>query len=792
MYNVDKIRRKEYSHLNKTSYLDYGGTTPYAKSLVDETARLWKSGLFGNPHSHSASSILATEYVDRARSQALQFFHADPEHFDIIFVANATAAIKLVGSCFQEKSFWYGYHRDSHTSMVGLREIASGGFHCFNSDYELGKWVDSQKEDASLIPVNGNGMHPRAKNSSPPKLIGYPAQSNMNGHRTPMHWASRIREVARSREVYTLLDAAAYCSSAQLDLSDPDAAPDFISLSFYKIFGMPDLGALIVRKSSSAILKSRQYFGGGTVDMVLAYDHFHAPKNESMHEVLEDGTLPFHSLIMLDLAITLHKRLFRSMDAISKHSSQLALNLYKDMSRLRHSNGQLVCEIYQDSNSTYGDSITQGPTIAFNIRMANGAIVHYDHVGVLASACNIQIRTGGVCNPGGIAGHLHLASWEMRRNYCEGFRCGEPFKVRGGKPIGIVRASLGGMSSQNDVDTLVSFLQHFFVDDQEQNAQYQKSFEKHQQPFITKQIQIFPVRHCLGWKLPANQPWEIESTRLAMDGDWCLVDLRDEKVLDDLSATKRLSIDLDIKLGKLYLQGIVHETSCQISVDLWELPKGEWLVDSLEQLPSQKYRLARKFTPSDIEEFLTALFGYPVTLARFYEFPKDLPIDLSFEKCPIRYAAQGIKVQFLEDNRRPDVHIVLCPRDRKLIHCQKNPRSLQFGTQTLVHANSIEEKFQDQNLGVVAQFYRRSDDAETSVSQNTSIRSSDLVLASWLDPATGEEATFGELHFCPVVGCGEKGDDYSRLIEHLTSHAKSFIPPHGKKWRGKIRQLACF
>lgn len=739
--------------------------------------------------------MLATEYVDRARSHALQFFRADPAHFDIVFVANATAAIKLVGYCFQEKGFWYGYHRDSHTSMVGVREIANNGFHCFNSDDELEKWIDSQKEDVSLIPGGGSGMHNRAKNIDSPNLIGYPAQSNMNGHRTPANWAARIREVARScdKRIYTLLDAAAYCSSAQLDLSDPNTAPDFITLSFYKIFGMPDLGALIVRKSSSAILKSRRYFGGGTVDMVLAYDHFHAMKTESIHEVLEDGTLPFHNLMMLDLAITLHKRLFRSMGAVSKHSSQLALSLHKGMSRLRHANGQSVCEIYQDSKSTYGNSITQGPTIAFNIRMANGAIVHYDHVGALASACNIQIRTGGVCNPGGIAGHLHLDNWEMRRNYCEGFRCGEPFKVRGGKPIGIVRASLGGMSSQKDVDTLVAFLQWFFVEDQEQNTQVQKtSFKERQQPWIAKQIQIFPVRHCSGWKLPTNQSWEIESTRLAMDGDWCLVDLRDEKVLDDPSATKRLSIDLDIKLGRLLLQGIVYGTSSHISVDLWELPKGDWLVDSIEQLSSTRYRLARKFTSRDAEEFITAVVGYPATLARFYEFPEDLPIDLSLEKRPIQRAAQGIKVQFSEDTRRTDVHIVLTPKGRKRIYYQKYPCSLRFGTQTLIYANSTEEQVPDQNLGVVGQYFRRLDDTETIVSQNTSIRSSDVVLASWVDPVTSEEPIFKELHFCPVAGCGEKRDDYARFVEHLTSHAKSFVPPHRKKWRAKMRQLACF
>ena len=42
----------------------------------------------------------------------MSFFRADPKHFDIIFVANATAAIKLVAELFrdQESGFWYGYH----------------------------------------------------------------------------------------------------------------------------------------------------------------------------------------------------------------------------------------------------------------------------------------------------------------------------------------------------------------------------------------------------------------------------------------------------------------------------------------------------------------------------------------------------------------------------------------------------------------------------------------------------------------------------------------------------------
>ena len=46
--------------------------------------------------------MLSTGVIEYTRLQALRFFKADPEHFDLIFVANATAAIKLVMDCLSD------------------------------------------------------------------------------------------------------------------------------------------------------------------------------------------------------------------------------------------------------------------------------------------------------------------------------------------------------------------------------------------------------------------------------------------------------------------------------------------------------------------------------------------------------------------------------------------------------------------------------------------------------------------------------------------------------------------
>lgn len=66
---------------------------------------------------------------------------------------------------------------------------------------------------------------------------------------------------------FCMLDAATYVATSQLDLSA--VKPDFVCLSFYKIFGLPTgLGALIVHNSSAYTL-NKKYYGGGTVEVAL-------------------------------------------------------------------------------------------------------------------------------------------------------------------------------------------------------------------------------------------------------------------------------------------------------------------------------------------------------------------------------------------------------------------------------------------------------------------------------------------------------------------------------------------
>ncbi|KAF2428251.1 PLP-dependent transferase [Tothia fuscella] len=422
---VEKFRVTEYPQLKGDAYLDHGGTTIPSKSMIDAFAADLTSNLYGNPHSASTPSHYAGYRIDEIRERTLRFFNADPKDFDLVFVANATAAIKLVMECFRDRAsdnaarcgqgsdtesveFWYGYHRDAHNSLVGVREQASS-HRCFGDDAQVDEWIT--KTDSAPF-ENQLG------------LFAYPGQSNMTGRRLPLSLSKRIRNSPRGKNTYTLLDAAALATTSQLDLDT--VQPDFTAVSFYKIFGFPNLGGLIVRKAASHVLRQRSYFGGGTVDMT------------SIHERLEDGTLPFHSIFALDAAFTTHKRLFQSMSRISAHTGYLTKYLHDGMTALRHPNYQPLFRIYNNDSAIYGDTKTQGATISCSLLESDGTPITPGDVERTANDQGIFIRSGTLCNPGGVATFLHWDARELRSMHANGRGyCSYPYENYNGKATGV-------------------------------------------------------------------------------------------------------------------------------------------------------------------------------------------------------------------------------------------------------------------------------------------------------------------------------------------------------------------
>lgn len=576
------------------------------------------SNLLGNPHSASASSQLSSRLMDDTRLRVLRFFNASPDEFDVVFVANATAAIKLVAEAFRDTDggFWYGYHSDAHTSVVGIRELTDRGSRCFRDDAEVADWI-------SRITVDVNDGQQQVG------LFAYPGQSNMTGHRTPVDWCRQIREatISSSSRIYSLYDAASLVSTCPLDLRNVSTAPDFIALSFYKVFGFPDLGALIVRKESGDILRKRRYFGGGTVDMVItAGEQWHSKRTSSLHSSLEDGTAPFHSILALNSALSIHTQLYGSMSNVSRHTAFLASKAYEALSSLRHSNGAVVCKFYGVDIPDSGTWVNRGPLIAFNLLDSKGRWIGTSEVEKLAIVKNIQLRTGGLCNPGGIARHLDLSSDVMRKNFDSGQRCGDDNDVLDGKPVGSLRISFGAMSSWSDVANFMAFIEEFYVD---KNAP-QMAAPPSRNPnwhggFSIESLSIYPIKSCAAYCIPPDVMWEVKESGLAFDREWCLVHQGTGSALNQKRyprmALLRPSIDLIARtLRIVFLNDKGSTTALQISLD--EQARRNGPINVCEVVTSRTSSVCgddvvvQVYDSPDIAAFFTDALGVPCTLAR--------------------------------------------------------------------------------------------------------------------------------------------------------------------------------
>jgi molybdenum cofactor sulfurtransferase len=600
----------------ETTYLDHAGTTVYAKSLITAFSRDMNSRLFGNPHSMSVSSRLSTQRTDDVRFRVLQFFNASPEEFDVVFAANTTAAIKLVADSLRDcdsGGFWYGYHVDSHTSVVGVREVAEMGYQCFQ-DVDVDDWI------AEIG---------RAQ-SKAPRLFAFPAQSNMNGRRLPIRWCEQIRSAANEAgNVFTLLDAASFVSTAPLDLSNATSAPDFTALSFYKIFGFPDLGALIVRKSVARILERRKFFGGGTVDMVIASGaQWHAKRETSIHAQLEDGTLPFHSIIALDAAIDTHKRLYGSMANISAHTGFLAKRVYDQLSAMAHFNNAKVCHIYQ---SGYGNPAFQGPIIAFNLRNSRGEWIPKTEVERQATMQNIQLRSGSVCNPGGTALSLGWTSQELRRNYAAGLRCGDDHDVLGGRPTGILRISLGAMTNLDDIDSLTGFIEKFYVEKVPPLVSLNPPLDENilvASQFYVESMTVFPINGCGAFRIPEGKKWEIKRDGLAWDQEWYLVHARTGVPIKQREHPRMAlihpSIDMDRNVLRIACDAKAANDELSLEIPLTWSHTSMGTMTTPVRSSCQKRSVSaygdksclRAYASPVVSAFFTDFLGVPCTLAR--------------------------------------------------------------------------------------------------------------------------------------------------------------------------------
>jgi molybdenum cofactor sulfurtransferase len=436
---LDALRKKDFPETNDI-YLDYTGGGRYSTSQLKKHLTLLEHHIFGNPHSNNPTSRRATDWMKRARREVLHFFNASAQEYSVIFTPNASGALRLVGESYPfSPDGRYVQLLDDHNSVNGLREFAR-----------------SKGAKIRLVRIATPAMRADtadltdalADYSDSPHLFAYPAQSNFTGVQHSLDWIAQ----AQAKGWDVVLDAAAFAPTNALDLTK--YKPDFVALSFYKIFGWPTgVGCLIAKKASLAKL-SRPWFAGGSIWAASAQGDWHIPAPE--HEGFEDGTVNYLNLPGVIIGLDY----IRKADLAKIHTRVTCLTgwLLQEMTKLVHKNGQPLIQIY-------GPTTTQnrGGTIAFNFLNPQGQIIDERIVEQKANTRGISLRTGCFCNPGSGEVAFQLPVPKLKAGLKDGrLQTYDPYlRAIGLQSAGAIRISVGIVSNFADVQAFLGFAETF-------------------------------------------------------------------------------------------------------------------------------------------------------------------------------------------------------------------------------------------------------------------------------------------------------------------------------------------
>jgi molybdenum cofactor sulfurtransferase len=438
---LDAMRKTDYARLDEQGhvYLDYTGGNLYAISQIEKHHAMLKTNVFGNPHSSNPTSQIATKLVEETRKTVLDFFNAGNDYF-CVFTANASASLKIIGECYPfSKNSHLLLSIDNHNSVNGLREYAKMKHSTYS--YSSINVPDLRLNEEDLL------KNLYAHEDKTEKLLAIPAQSNVSGVKHPL----RFVQVAKQKGWDVLLDAAAFVPSNQLDLQS--VQPDYISVSFYKIFGYPTgLGCLLIKKTAFEKLQ-KPWFAGGTVHLVSAMVDQHLLHHN--HERFEDGTINYLDIPAIKIGIDHINEI--NIHTINTRVKCITGWLIDELLSIKHSNGQNVVKIFGPN-----ENIDRGGTILLNFFHADGSVYPFVQIEQLANQKKISVRTGCFCNPGIDEMNSYLSE-DAIRNYFNTFEHIEYAEMVEffSHLRGAVRISVGLMSNFNDAEIFIAFAKSF-------------------------------------------------------------------------------------------------------------------------------------------------------------------------------------------------------------------------------------------------------------------------------------------------------------------------------------------
>ncbi|MFF7705665.1 aminotransferase class V-fold PLP-dependent enzyme [Streptomyces lydicus] len=441
---IAKLRATEFGYLDDSShvYLDHTGGGLPARSRLAAHFRRLTTFCYGNPHSENPTSSASSELIDSARCSVLRYLNADPDEYVAIFTPNATGACRLVGEAYP---FAWGDRLvltlDNHNSVNGLREYAhSRGAHMVSVPFTGHELRISDADVEAALSGGGDAR----------KLFAYPAQSNFSGVQHSLDWV----EMAHAHGCDVLLDAAAYLPTNRLDLSR--VHPDFVAVSWYKVFGYPTgLGCLVARREAIGQLR-RPWFSGGTVQAASAQIAWHRMADDA--SAFEDGTLNYLSIPDVETGLDWIRSI--GIDTIHEHVAVLTECLLNGLRALQHSNGAPMVRIFGPH-----DGCRRGATVALHLLGPDGLAIDERVVSRDSAASNISLRAGCFCNPGAGEAAFGIPRTVLdRASRLSPDTIDEYVHSLGLPHGGAVRVSLGVSSNYSDVLAFLEFIVEIYRD----------------------------------------------------------------------------------------------------------------------------------------------------------------------------------------------------------------------------------------------------------------------------------------------------------------------------------------
>jgi len=445
---VDDLRAADYARLDRLghTYLDYTGGGLYAESQLRRHEELLAGAVLGNPHSQSPTSLAAGALAREARDAVRRFFNAPEDEFEIVFTANASGALKLVGEAYPFGPggvFLLSF--DNHNSVNGIREFAARSGAAVS-------YIPVREEDLRLDPEQVRTAL-RGAGDGAPKLFAYPAQSNFSGAQHPLEWVAEARELGWD----VILDCAAFAPTNPVDALAIGA--DFIPVSFYKLFGYPTgSGCLVARREALAKLR-RPWFAGGTITLasVQEGDWYHlAPGSTGF----EDGTIDYLGLPAVTIGIEHLESI--GVDVIHARVQALAGWLLEELAELRHSDGSPLVRVFGPR-----DMDRRGATVALYLVDPEGRPYDVYDVEAAAARERISVRSGCFCNPGdGEIAH-RITRADVESCFSDPsvaitlHECQQRIEDSTGKVPNTIRISLGLASDFGDVYRFLAFAEGY-------------------------------------------------------------------------------------------------------------------------------------------------------------------------------------------------------------------------------------------------------------------------------------------------------------------------------------------